>query len=307
MPPSKVSAALLPGLITLALLFAGWSVTKVVQRARTPAATLTATPAPPFSPPAVTPDVALPTVRPDTDADGLPDELEAIYGTNPANPDTDGDGYRDGLEVTNGYDPTKPSPGDKLALPAAAESPSPPTFTEQFLGRTGLPTDPRSLLKSDELETFLAEANARTTLPDVPDSDLKIISAAGKTAVSAYLDAVSIPQNSKLAAVDVAQITTAFQTMTTDKNEAPLRDLADKLARNVAELKAAPVPGEALALHKQYVAAATALQEGTEALLRYRTDYVGALVAASRIENLRGVFRAVADGMKALEVKYGLT
>ncbi len=41
----------------------------------------------------------------DTDADGLPDYIETVYGTDPNNPDTDGDGYKDGEEVESGYDP----------------------------------------------------------------------------------------------------------------------------------------------------------------------------------------------------------
>jgi hypothetical protein len=41
----------------------------------------------------------------DTDDDGLTDELETLFGTDPANPDTDGDGYKDGEEVENGYNP----------------------------------------------------------------------------------------------------------------------------------------------------------------------------------------------------------
>ena len=31
----------------------------------------------------------------DTDGDGLSDNLESLYGTNPYNPDTDGDGEND--------------------------------------------------------------------------------------------------------------------------------------------------------------------------------------------------------------------
>ncbi len=50
----------------------------------------------------------------DSDQDGLSDEEEKIYGTDPRNPDTDGDGYSDGAEVRSGYDPTKPAPGDRL-------------------------------------------------------------------------------------------------------------------------------------------------------------------------------------------------
>lgn len=41
----------------------------------------------------------------DTDKDGLMDDEETYYGTNPKKADTDGDGYPDGEEVKKGYDP----------------------------------------------------------------------------------------------------------------------------------------------------------------------------------------------------------
>ncbi|MFH1620788.1 MAG: hypothetical protein ABIB04_01750 [Patescibacteria group bacterium] len=41
----------------------------------------------------------------DTDADGLTDVEEAVFGTNPAIKDTDGDGFSDGSEVSNLYSP----------------------------------------------------------------------------------------------------------------------------------------------------------------------------------------------------------
>jgi hypothetical protein len=41
----------------------------------------------------------------DTDGDGLTDEEETTYGTDPNNPDSDGDGYPDGDEVLAGYNP----------------------------------------------------------------------------------------------------------------------------------------------------------------------------------------------------------
>ncbi len=55
----------------------------------------------------------------DSDQDGLSDQEEAIYKTDPQNPDTDGDGYSDGTEVQSGYDPLKPAPDDRL--PSATE------------------------------------------------------------------------------------------------------------------------------------------------------------------------------------------
>jgi len=50
----------------------------------------------------------------DNDQDGLSDQEEKAYGTDPNNADTDGDSYSDGVEVNSGYNPLKPAPGDKL-------------------------------------------------------------------------------------------------------------------------------------------------------------------------------------------------
>ncbi|MFH0969783.1 MAG: hypothetical protein V1804_04705 [Patescibacteria group bacterium] len=50
----------------------------------------------------------------DSDQDGLSNDEEKTYGTDPYNPDTDGDGYSDGIEVKSGYNPLKPAPGDKI-------------------------------------------------------------------------------------------------------------------------------------------------------------------------------------------------
>jgi len=44
----------------------------------------------------------------DSDQDGLTDEMEVFYGTDPNNPDTDEDGFNDGDEVMRGYDPLLP-------------------------------------------------------------------------------------------------------------------------------------------------------------------------------------------------------
>lgn len=44
----------------------------------------------------------------DNDGDGLTNQDEFFYNTNPTNPDTDGDGFLDGDEVKNGYNPNGP-------------------------------------------------------------------------------------------------------------------------------------------------------------------------------------------------------
>ncbi len=50
----------------------------------------------------------------DTDADGLPDNLEAALGTSPTATDTDADGYTDRAELISGFDPLVP--GGKLPI-----------------------------------------------------------------------------------------------------------------------------------------------------------------------------------------------
>ncbi len=50
-----------------------------------------------------------PSVHIDTDHDGLTDEQEKLFGTDPLRADTDEDGYPDGMEVQNGYAPTSTS------------------------------------------------------------------------------------------------------------------------------------------------------------------------------------------------------
>lgn len=49
----------------------------------------------------------------DSDYDGLLDQEENVYGTDPNNPDTDGDGFKDGDEVKSGYSPK----GDGKLMP----------------------------------------------------------------------------------------------------------------------------------------------------------------------------------------------
>ncbi|TSC64351.1 MAG: thrombospondin type 3 repeat-containing protein [Parcubacteria group bacterium Gr01-1014_106] len=305
----RLSIVAIPALIAVIILAGVVGVRSLVRSTAPPAPTLLPRSPSPISFPSADPlpDVALPTIRADSDKDGLPDDLERIYQTDANNPDTDGDGFPDGVEVANGYDPTKKAPGDKITIPAPPSPSAAPTFTEQFLARTGLPNDPKSLLKSDEVGNFIAESNVRGFLPTVTDADLTIVGAAGKDSIVRYLNAVSIPQNPRMALVDVSDVSKAFATLTQSNNDAPLRDVIGKFDRNLTELKKAPVPGEAVALHKQYVAATLALKENAERLLKYREDYVGALVAASRIENLRGVFQAVETGIRDLEKKYKIS
>ncbi len=50
----------------------------------------------------------------DTDTDGVPDSVEATYGTDERAQDTDGDGYSDSAEIRNGYQPLDSNSSKRL-------------------------------------------------------------------------------------------------------------------------------------------------------------------------------------------------
>ena len=56
----------------------------------------------------------LPNPDNDLDSDGLDNQQEMIWGTDPFNPDTDGDGFKDGEEVKSGHNPLVPGPDDLI-------------------------------------------------------------------------------------------------------------------------------------------------------------------------------------------------
>src|SRR3989338_8569758 len=65
----------------------------------------------------------LPNPDDDPDHDGLDNQQEVIWGSDPFNPDSDGDGFKDGEEVNSGHNPLIPGPDDLISAD---------NLTEQF-------------------------------------------------------------------------------------------------------------------------------------------------------------------------------
>lgn len=93
----------------------------------------------------------------DSDQDGLSDEEERAYGTDPNKADTDGDSYSDGTEVKSGYDPLKPAPGDKIIAEKVVVASS--TSVEPVDG-------PITQKFKSDLQTFLSEKDSQSVSQD---------------------------------------------------------------------------------------------------------------------------------------------
>lgn len=124
----------------------------------------------------------------DFDQDGLSNEEEEVYGTDPNNEDTDGDGYSDGAEVQSGYDPLKPAPGDKIvkddneAVSASIDEDEGVNLTKEIAQRlatavsAGDEETSNSIISEleDLVEGTLSEDDFLSNLPEIDDSEIKI-------------------------------------------------------------------------------------------------------------------------------------
>ena len=125
----------------------------------------------------------------DSDADGLSDEEEKIYGTDPEVADTDGDGYSDGVEIEGGFDPLKPAPGDRItpeevtieSTETGAVDTGVVNLTEQAseeLANLVSEKQEGEEITSEDLNTVLANVMAAgqedVVLPEVDTTTLKI-------------------------------------------------------------------------------------------------------------------------------------
>ena len=133
----------------------------------------------------------------DIDKDGLCDNEEPLYRTDPLNPDTDGDGFLDGEEAATGCSPISASPKDcDLKNLKTGLNKSKINLTEYFSSLIigGLLSGDLDKANPDfqkHLEKLAGEASQiQKTLLSVDNSDLKIIGANddSKSASQEYLN-----------------------------------------------------------------------------------------------------------------------
>ena len=121
----------------------------------------------------------------DSDQDGLSDEEERSYGTDPHNKDTDNDGYSDGAEIKSGYDPLKPAPNDKIFTEIPSQEIEIPDPAQEENLTKKLAYQIAELASGEEKEVTLQDIQSmvdetlntqeeEVIIPEIKEEDIKI-------------------------------------------------------------------------------------------------------------------------------------
>lgn len=251
----------------------------------------------------------------DTDADGLPDWQEALYGTDPNNPESFQAGIPDGEAVAQGLIEPKVAvrpedePTDPDSIPGTTAAPSSITdrfaqaLLTQYLTNRG-ETPPTQEEIVGFVKGAVANLSAQSLSPAVYDAGDVTVAGSGAAAVRAYAAA--------------AEAAFAANTVPSDKNElsyfadalkgdekalAQLGRIGDAYAAMATALMGVAVPSEARQAHLTIANGLMRMSDVTQDMATLKTDPLRALMGIALYEkatrdmgagfvNLAGIFRA---------------
>ncbi len=261
----------------------------------------------------------------DSDQDGLSNDEESLYKTDPLDKDSDDDGYMDGVEVSSGYDPLKAAPGDRVApvttsAPTASAVASSENVTEQVsaeiasLVQSNVSEDGGELTNEDitnAMQNVLNQADQEIVLPEVNMDEIKVKTVSKKLkakqreeqeredaveylTVMAYILANNSPRKfsegsdfgSMISSVGVGSLTS----MALGNSDA-LEDLAKKGEKTLKEIKDIEVPEGMLDVHAKAIKMAKySMTLKDEVKDRgQQQDPLGQIESFSKIQGLLGV------------------
>lgn len=227
----------------------------------------------------------------DEDRDGLTNEEETVWKTDPTKADTDGDGYLDGEEVAARHDPTKPAPDDKLAAgvgPAAPPRPLEPVPVDNYL------SDEVELSVGDNITaefqsqydpelqsptTMAQYAQARPVaqlLPKPDDNELPNPYPDQSTTLADYIDLAdnrTVMANSSL--YNQAQLE-----LTSNNNPSLILLMAKQFRDFRQKLSTSPVPESAAGLHRMLLGYTEAWAGTLDQIAVWPEDPVKSMVAS---------------------------
>lgn len=278
----------------------------------------------------------------DSDQDGLSNEEEKLYGTDPNNPDTDSDGYSDGVEVMSGYNPLKPAPGDKIikqqnnsvsAIVSSQDGSG--NLTEQVSGEiaTMLKNTDQSgkAISLDDINNSVDKVMGGNVqdvvLPDVDMKEIKIknlpknlnktkqVEQEKKDAIEyltvlAYLVANNSPktfqtQNDLSGIFD--NLSTASITDMAAGNLQSLEDLSKRGEKMLGELKDVEVPEKMVDIHVKALQMAKYAMQLKGELKPTDSDPLGQIAVLSKAQGFFGSVTGFATEVQKKLADYGIT
>jgi len=131
----------------------------------------------------------LPSPSDDSDNDGLNDQQEVIWGTDPFNADSDGDGFKDGEEVKSGHNPLVPGPNDLISADNLTQQLS--ELAVDGLAEGSLQSDSPNYEKSlADITSAVADSAKYIFNKEINDSELPIINSSTQ-ANETYLESIT--------------------------------------------------------------------------------------------------------------------
>ncbi|PIP25606.1 MAG: hypothetical protein COZ27_04280 [Candidatus Moranbacteria bacterium CG_4_10_14_3_um_filter_41_65] len=267
----------------------------------------------------------------DSDQDGLSNDEEKLYGTDPMNKDTDGDGYSDGIEVSSGYNPLKPAPGDKIISDEITKTSSQFTtevttvplsgnLTEKASGEiANLIKDTKETGTDISMETInasvdkiLEQNNTEVILPEIDIKDIKIKKISKKLSggkrteqekedVLEYLTVLSylIANNSPKSFQKQSDFENILNQISTDSlmglasgNTKALEDISTRGENILKELKDIEVPEDMVDIHIKALKMALYAMQLKQEIKPADTDPLGQIGVLARTQ---GFFVGVSE------------
>jgi hypothetical protein len=279
----------------------------------------------------------------DSDQDGLTDDEEKLYGTDPRNSDSDGDSYSDGAEVKAGYDPTKSAPGDKVvssdsmpSQPQVEAASSEDNLTQQVAQKITEITsktdssDQESAL--DEIKSLVNDSLAKSTekdsLPEIKKEDIKILKQNYKNLsaekakerkkedFSNYITAIFyiLSSNSPqpiTSSSDITSISTQLvQNITsalTSRDTSALDDLDKNADKMLEQIKDVEVPEDLVSIHIKALSFAMYAKQLKGSIAPKKDDPLGDITNYSKMEGFISSLMQFSQEAQSKFAEYGLT
>jgi hypothetical protein len=281
----------------------------------------------------------------DTDQDGLSNDEEKVYGTDPDVADTDGDSYTDGIEIESGYDPLKPAPGDRVVQDANNPMAAVEGVTDEpvlnITERTSQELveivktattsgNPDEVVTADAiqeaLQNALSESNQEIVLPEIDVKEIKVKEIPKKLKgderdereqkdVLEYLTTLQylLINNSPTPIEDEDDVERTAQSVSTQAIAALnsgsfgyLDDLEEKGTKFLDQIKEVEVPETMVSTHVNALQLALYASALKNELKDTQMDPLGQVATYGKIQALLGEVQNLADSTQSSLEKFGL-